>query len=212
MLHLRFEEKNSGGYAAKRESHDPPVLPFTARRDLRDRAETGNIALADHYQEDGVMEIRRFVPGEEAALSRLAARTLLEYNSKHTAPEEEPWIPLLVEKYRPEAILGFSETGHTYVLCDGEALLGMGGVRKTGEDECLIYGLFLTPEAIGKGYGTMLFHALEADELYTQCSRAWLIPTTAALGFYEKMGYTYMDGYRVRRKDDGLFYMEKHLK
>lgn len=75
------------------------------------------------------MEIRRFVPGEEAALSRLAARTLLEYNSKHTAPEEEPWIPLLVEKYRPEAILGFSETGHTYVLCDGEALLGMGGVR-----------------------------------------------------------------------------------
>lgn len=108
--------------------------------------------------------------------------------------------------------LGFSETGHTYVLCDGEALLGMGGVRKTGEDECLIYGLFLTPEAIGKGYGTMLFHALEADELYTQCSRAWLIPTTGALGFYEKMGYTYMDGYRVRRKDDGLFYMEKHLK
>ena len=157
------------------------------------------------------MEIRRFVPGEEAALSRLAARTLLEYNSKHTAPEEEPWIPLLVEKYRPEAILGFSETGHTYVLCDGDTLLGMGGVRKTGEDECLIYGLFLTPEAIGKGYGTMLFHALEADELYTQCSRAWLIPTTAALGFYEKMGYTYMDGYRVRRKDDGLFYMEKHL-
>ena len=105
------------------------------------------------------MEIRRFVPGEEAALSRLAARTLLEYNSKHTAPEEEPWIPLLVEKYRPEAILGFSETGHTYVLCDGEVLLGMGGVRKTGEDECLIYGLFLTPETIGKGYGAMLFHA-----------------------------------------------------
>lgn len=158
------------------------------------------------------MEIRRFVPGEEYVLSRLAARTLLEYNSKHTAPEEEPWIPLLVEKYRPEAILGFSETGHTYVLCDGDTLLGMGGVRKTGEDECLIYGLFLTPEAIGKGYGTMLFHTLEADELYTQCSRAWLIPTTAALGFYEKMGYTYMDGYRVRRKDDGLFYMEKHLK
>ena len=117
-----------------------------------------------------------------------------------------------MEKYRPEAIRGFSETGHTYVLCDGEALLGMGGVRKTGEDECLIYGLFLTPETIGKGYGAMLFHALEADELYTQCSRAWLIPTTAALGFYEKMGYTYMDGYRVRRKDDGLFYMEKHLK
>ena len=80
-----------------------------------------------------------------------------EYNSKHTAPEEEPWIPLLVEKYRPEAILGFSETGHTYVLCDGEALLGMGGVRKTGEDECLIYGLFLTPEAIGKGYAHHAF-------------------------------------------------------
>ena len=50
------------------------------------------MALADHDQEDGVMEIRRFVPGEEAALSRLAARTLLEYNSKHTAPEEEPWV------------------------------------------------------------------------------------------------------------------------
>ena len=158
------------------------------------------------------MEIRRFVPGEEQGLSRLAARTLLEYNSRHTAPEEEPWIPRLVEKYRPEAILSFSETGHTYVLCDGDTLLGMGGVRKTGEDECLIYGLFLAPEVIGKGYGAQLFHALEKDELYTQCRRAWLIPTTAALGFYEKMGYTYMDGYRVRRKDDGLFYMEKRLK
>ena len=30
------------------------------------------------------MEIRRFVPGEEAALSRLAARTLLEYSLKFT--------------------------------------------------------------------------------------------------------------------------------
>lgn len=157
------------------------------------------------------MEIRRFIPGEEYALSRLAARTLLEYNSRHTAPEEEPWIPLLVEKYRPEAILGFSETGHTYVLCDGDTLLGMGGVRLTGESECLIYGLFLAPEAIGKGYGAQLFRALEADELYTQCSRAWLIPTVAALGFYEKMGYTYTDGYRVRRPGDGLYYMEKRL-
>lgn len=130
------------------------------------------------------MEIRRFVPGEEAALSRLAARTLLEYNSKHTAPEEEPWIPLLVEKYRPEAILGFSETGHTYVLCDGEALLGMGGVRKTGEDECLIYGLFLTPEAIGKGYGRHAFsragsrravHAVQPRMAHPHHGGAWLL-------------------------------------
>ena len=37
-------------------------------------------------------------------------------------------------------------------------------------------------------------------------------PPRRRFGFYEKMGYTYMDGYRVRRKDDGLFYMEKHLK
>ena len=79
------------------------------------------------------MEIRRFIPGEEYELSRLAGRTLLEYNSRHTAPEEEPRIPRLVDKYSPEAILGFSQTGHTYVLCNGDALLGMGGVR-TAED------------------------------------------------------------------------------
>ena len=108
-----------------------------------------------------------------------------------------------MEKYRPEAILGFSETGHTYVLCDGETLLGMGGVRKTGEDECLIYGLFLTPEAIGKDTA---FHAtLEADNCIRSAA-ALAYPHHGGAGFMKRWAITRDLPHRVRRKDDGLFY------
>lgn len=97
------------------------------------------------------------------------------------------------------------------MLSDGEKLLGMGGVMLTGKRECTIYGLFLSPEILGKGYGTAMLHFLEKDELYRNADRVWLVPTTAALDFYEKKGYTYMDGYRVRRPGEGVHFMEKIL-
>ena len=124
------------------------ICRFTAK-DLRDRAETGNMALADHDQEDGIMEIRRFVPGEEAALSRLAARTLLEYNSKHTAPEEEPWIPCSWRNTAPRRSLAFRDRTH---LCALRRRSAPRHGRRPQDRRGRVPDLrtFLTPETIGK--------------------------------------------------------------
>lgn len=103
------------------------------------------------------------------------------------APEEEPWIPLLVEKYRPEAILGFSETGHTYVSATAKRSSGMGGVRKTGEDECLIYGLFLTPETHRKGIRHHAFsRAGSRRALYAVQPRLGSFPPRRRLAFMKR--------------------------
>ena len=146
-------------------------------------------------------EIRRYVPGDEDALSILLRRTLLEVNAQHCPKDEIDW---LYDRYTPETVAEIAKEGHMYVMTEGDTIVGTGTVTITGERECEIIAAFLLPEAIGRGLGTQLFDTLETDEWCRDARRIWLTSSVNALDFYEKRGYVNPNGYRARGEDSLL--------
>lgn len=146
-------------------------------------------------------ELRRYLPGDEGAVSALLRRTLLEVNAHYCPKEEIDW---LYARYTPEAVAQIAKDGHMYVMTEAGSIVGTGTVVQTGERECEIIAAFLLPEAIGRGLGTQLFDALEADEWCAAARRIWLTSSVNALDFYEKRGYVNPNGYRTRGADNLL--------
>ena len=146
-------------------------------------------------------EIRRYLPGDEGAVSTLLRRTLLEVNALHCPKEEIDW---LYDRYTPETVAQIAAKNHTYVMTEENAIVGTGTVTITGERECEIIAAFLLPETIGRGLGTQLFDVLEGDEWCAAAKRIWLTSSVNALDFYEKRGYVNPNGYRTRGADNLL--------
>jgi len=153
-----------------------------------------------------MVEIRRFIPGEEETLSKLLRRTLMEVNANYCPAAEMDW---LYNRYTPEGVAEIAAQGHMYVVVEDGTTVGTGTTITTGESECEIIAAFLLPEAIGRGLGRKLFDVLEHDELAARANRIWLTSSVNALDFYEKVGYSYVYGYRQRGGDMHLLEMEK---
>ena len=150
-------------------------------------------------------ELRRYLPGDEGAVSVLLRRTLLEVNALYCPQVEIEW---LYNRYAPETVAQIARDGHMYVMTEDGAIVGTGTVVQTGARECEIIAAFLLPEAIGRGLGAQLFDALEADEWCKEADRIWLTSSVNALDFYERRGYVNPNGYRTRGADS-LLTMEK---
>lgn len=146
-------------------------------------------------------EIRRYVPGDEGAVSALLRRTLLEVNAHYCPKGEIEW---LYDRYTPETVAQIAADGHMYVMTEDGVIVGTGTVVQTGEGECEIIAAFLLPETIGRGLGTQLFDVLEGDEWCAAAKRIWLTSSVNALDFYEKRGYVNPNGYRTRGADSLL--------
>ena len=146
-------------------------------------------------------EIRRYLPGDEGAVSALLRRTLLEVNAHYCPKGEIEW---LYDRYTPETVAQIAADGHMYVMTEDGVIVGTGTVVQTGEGECEIIAAFLLPETIGRGLGTQLFDVLEGDEWCAAAKRIWLTSSVNALDFYEKRGYVNPNGYRTRGADDLL--------
>lgn len=153
-----------------------------------------------------MVDIRRYLPGDEETLSILLRRTLLEVNANYCPAGEIEW---LYNRYTPEGVAEIARQGHMYVVLEDDVIVGTGTTIMTGEDECEIIAAFLLPEAIGRGLGRKLFDVLEQDELAAGAKRIWLTSSVNALDFYEKIGYQYVYGYRQRGGDMHLLEMEK---
>ena len=150
-------------------------------------------------------EIRRYIRGDEAALSNLLRRTLLEVNAQYSPKAEIDW---LYARYTPETVAQIAKDGHMYVMTEDGVIVGTGTVIRTGERECEIIAAFLLPEVTGRGLGTQLFDVLETDKWCEEAERIWLTSSVNALDFYEKRGYVNPNGYRTRGADN-LLTMEK---
>ena len=154
-------------------------------------------------------ELRRYLPGDEGAVSVLLRRTLLEVNAHYCPKAEIDW---LYNRYTPETVVEIAKDGHMYVMTEDGIIVGTGTVIQTGVRECEIIAAFLLPETIGRGLGTQLFDALEADEWCKEADRIWLTSSVNALDFYEKRGYVNPNGYRTRGADNLLTMERTHLK
>lgn len=88
----------------------------------------------------------------------------------------------------------YSRPGRAYfVLLDGGAVLGGGGLAEHSEGVCELQKLYLADSAKGKGFGYALMRLIEAKAIELDYSRIYIETHTnlkAAIRLYERMGYT----------------------
>ena len=153
------------------------------------------------------MQIRRFLSGDEAAISALVRRNLLEINVRDYPLEE---VKALSDRFTDTRIREQAGWAHMYVVCDGETIVGTGSIAAFwgSETESILLTIFVLPEYHGRGVGRMIMESLESDEFFLRARRIEIPASKTACQFYEKLGYSYKGG--VKAPDEsGYFRMEK---
>ena len=149
------------------------------------------------------MEIRRFIPQDAEAVSELIAVTMRTSNIKDYPSQ---LLEKAIAYLTPERLIERADWMHSYVVCDGERIVGCGSVGPywNKEDESSLFTIFVHPEHQGKGIGRLIIETLEQDEFFLRAKRIEIPASITALEFYKKMGYDFKDG--VRELDDEQHY------
>ena len=155
----------------------------------------------------GKFTTRRFSPADADAVRKLIHRGLREINGKDYPEKriEEYCDYFTVEKIRNQA-----ETGHMYVaVSDSGGVVGTGTIAPFwgSRTESILLTIYVLPELIGHGIGTMIIHALETDEYFLRAKRIEIPSSVTAVDFYRKMGYGFKEG--GEPDEEGLVRMEK---
>lgn len=151
--------------------------------------------------------VRPFEKGDEVAMAEMIAYTLRVSNRDDYTPE---YLEGIVNHYSPEFFTERAEDSHFYVLCNGARMIGCGGITSHwgSTTESFVYSVFVHPDYQGRGLGKMIMDALESDEFFHRASRTELASSITAAGFYEKLGYAFIDG--ITTPDEaGVIKMEK---
>lgn len=153
------------------------------------------------------MEIRRFRREDAGEAARVVAETLRTSNSGDYSPE---YIEKTIRTHPAEVLLERAEQGHFYVVCDGEKVVGCGGIAPYwgSETESILLTVFILPEYQGGGLGRKLIRTLERDEYFLRAERVEIPASITACGFYQKMGYTYKNGVTCP-DEEGCIRLEK---
>ncbi len=136
------------------------------------------------------MKIRRAKIEDAAAIHDAHMRSICEVCSTDHSPEEiQGWgnRPFLEERVVK------SITNHfVWVVADGEAIEGYAHLNLFQRDEgkfAYVHGLYLTPKAIGKGFGQELVHSMLAEARKAGRTVISLESTLTAHAFYKKIGF-----------------------
>lgn len=151
--------------------------------------------------------VRPFEKGDEAAMAEMIAHTLRVSNRDDYTPE---YLEGIVNHYPPEFFTEHAEDSHLYVLCDGERIIGCGGITGCwgSTTESYVFSVFVHPDYQGHGLGKMIMDALESDDFFRRAARTELASSITATGFYQKLGYAFIDG--ITTPDEaGVIKMEK---
>lgn len=154
--------------------------------------------------------LRRFRKGDEFAVSDVICTTLSISNRKDYSPE---FIGESIRSHSPEVVAARAGEGHFFVACDGDTVIGCGGI--TGywgsTEESYLTSIFVLPDHQGKGVGRKIVETLEADEIFRRARRTEVGSSLTAVSFYRKMGYEFKNG--ITDADEyGVVRLEKRKK
>ena len=150
--------------------------------------------------------IRRFEARDAAAVRNIIHRGLREVNGRDypAAVIEEYCRAFTLEK-----ILKQAETAHTYVALSEGEMCGTGTIAPFwgSETESILLTIYVLPEKIGRGIGSAIVRALEADAYFLRAKRIEIPSSITAVAFYRKMGYQVKDS--AAPDEEGLIRMQK---
>ena len=154
----------------------------------------------------GPVTVRRFIESDAGAVRNIILRRLREINSRDYPPEH---IGKTCAAFTPERILSQAESAHMYVAVSEAEVVGTGSIAPFWGSltESILLTIFVLPERIGQGVGTVLIGALEKDEYFLRAGRVEIPSSVTAVGFYRKMGYVPKNG--TAPDAEGLVRMEK---
>ena len=75
------------------------------------------------------------------------------------------------------------------------------------ETESILLTIYVLPEKIGRGIGSAIVRALEADAYFLRAERVEIPSSITAVNFYRKMGYQVKDN--AVPDEEGLIRMQK---
>ena len=112
------------------------------------------------------MLIRRFIAGDESAVSGMIARALRITNAKDYSPSE---IEELGRYMNPDHISECASKRHFYVAEEGGMPVGCASIGpfRGKTDESGIFTVFVDPDFQDRGIGRNLLSAVEADGEFT---------------------------------------------
>ena len=114
--------------------------------------------------------VRRFEPGDAAAVSALVIETMRTSNLQDYGAA---FIEQVVQHFGPENILQKAGWTHFYVAVDGETIVGCGAIGPYWgkQDESSLFNIFVLPEYHGRGIGRVIIETLEKDEFFCRAKR-----------------------------------------
>jgi putative acetyltransferase len=129
------------------------------------------------------MDIRRFESADAEDVARIRAATITQLTEFYDRAALEAWAGSIgAEDFKRTA-----NEYHRFVAMEDGKILGYGD-WKPGSNE--FAGIYIDPEAQGKGVGSALFDAIEADARAAGAPRLWANATKNARTFYEKHGFS----------------------
>lgn len=154
------------------------------------------------------MHIRPFQPADAEAVSALIIHTLRSSNAKDYPPQ---MLEDVIARQTPADVLTRAGWTHFYVAEEGGALVGCGAVGPYwgSETESSLFSFFVAPAQQGRGVGRAIMQTLEQDPYFLRARRVEIPASITALGFYQKMGYTFKNG-NDRIDGERLYRLEKY--
>lgn len=149
------------------------------------------------------MQIRAFRKEDADEVAQVIAETLRVSNSKDY-PQE--YIEYCIAAHSAEELVKASHEQHIYVACDGEKIVGTGGIAGYwgSKTESILLTIFVLPSYQGRGIGRQIIQTLEQDEYALRAKRIEIPASKTGVEFYRKLGYDHKGG--KAELEDGLLY------